>query len=1303
MVETIPRFWGLVLSRAVGEEQNGRRSGHGLDLVLFGSGLTHKTKSKSKKNQLRRLGHSFWQRTLSVRARTTKEGMRTSEESFSLHPCLLWSMVMRTGCFVGSHPKSEAQNGGVFRLAVVFYLFVAVAGAQEFRATLTGRVADPQDLGIADATVQTRNVGTNEVSSAKTDSHGNFTIPFLKPGTYAVSVQHPGFTQYIQQVITLQVAQTATLNIRLHLGATTESVTVTTEAPLLESSTADRGGVVDRQRVTELPLNARNPFMLGAMMSGVTFRGSAIWQRPFDNGAIAEWSINGSRQRQNEFLLDGAPNNGQAGGNNIAYVPIVDAVQEFKMQTNTYDAQYGHTAGGIMNVVMKSGGNNLHGSAWEFMRRTWLDANTFQNKSIGAPRTTHYLDQYGGQIEGPVVIPKLYNGHNETFFLFSIENYREGTPNPLRLSVPAPEFLDGDFSKLTDSTGHPILLYNPFTTNSSSQGNRTRFQCDASGNPLPPDVNWRQAAGIPCNKIPQQMINPVARKILSYFPKPNGTTPDSGYSQNNLIFPNYFARDRFYNYIARVDQNFGDRHKAFVRYAQNSRTEERNYNGIFEGPAQDGQQPFQRLNWSAVVDWVGTFSPTFIGNVRLSFNRFIEQGWGRGDLGFDLTTLGFPASTVNQLPGGQFFGRYEFEGYTSIGRYRDVNITNNYGVNPNVTKIWKGHSIHTGVDIRRVYYILQSTGNIWRFKGNRYYTRARWDKKVDDLSGDGIASFLMGLPNEGGSNYPLFPFFRQWYYAPFVQGDWKVTSRLTLNLGLRWDFNLAPDEKYNRLDYSFDLNVQSQELANLPGGPYRGGLTFAGVGGNPTKSSTTNYRNLQPRIGAAYQLTRRMVLRGGWGRYYSNPSNDWDRTTGFSTSTPLVSSTDGGRTPIANVLSNPFPNGVKTPLTNVGDNFSWFDPNFKIPSTDQFSFGIQLAVSHSSMVDVGYVGSRGHNLQTNRDYNLPSLTFRELCNPLERGLEPGYGPGYCDEKLPNPFYQQPAFLGTSFYSSSTLSRFQLNRPFPQFNGNLQQQGLNEGATWYNSLQVNYNMRWGRNLNLLANYTFAKAVERWGFTDQYRNLYQQGLYFNDRPHAFKLTTVFQLPFGKGRWIAGNANRLLDGLIGGWEATTFLMAQSGEPADLPDNVRILRDPKLTPDWHSYKVQGWRPYVLQMDEKTGVITPTANSPTYCGADQSTYNFLMLPKYAPRETPLRSGRIRMYNTFTMDASLNKTFALSERFRLQLRGEAFDVLNHFAMPLARFNTDPNSPDFGSLYPGRVSTQNSGMPRQLQLAAKLIF
>lgn len=1199
-----------------------------------------------------------------------------------------------------------------YRFLLTIFLLAASAFAQEFRATLTGRVADQQNLAIVDATVDARNVSTNEVSSAKTDSRGDFSIPFLRPGTYTVSVKRAGFKEHAQEGITLQVAQTASLAIQLQVGATSESVTVTSEAPLLENATADRGGVVDSQRVAELPLNARNPFMLGAMMSGVTFRGESIWQRPFDNGAIAHWSINGSRQQQNEFLLDGAPNNSQAGSNNIAYVPIVDAVQEFKMQSNTYDAQYGHTAGGIMNVVLKSGGNQFHGSGWEFMRRKWLDANSYQNKAIGAPRPGHYLDQYGLQLSGPVIIPKLYNGHDKTFFLVSVENYSEGTPQPLKLSVPAPEFLNGDFSNLRKSDGSLITLYNPFSDPNGAA--RTQFQCDAAGNPLAPDASFRQPAGIPCNKIPQQMINPVARKILSYFPKPNFVTPSSAYSQNNFVLPGYFAKDTYYNYLARLDQVIGQKHRVFFRFGRNDRTEERNTNGVLTGPGQDGQQPFHRPNWTGVVDWVGTFSPTFVANVRFSYNRFIEQGFGRGDLGFDLTSLGFPAATVNQLPGGggRFFGRYEFDGYAPLGRFRDVNITDNFALNPNVTKIWKAHTIHTGVDMRRIYYMTQSTGNVWRFTNNRNFTRL--NKDVDDGSGNTIANFLLGIPSGGSSDYANYPFFRQWYFAPFAQDDWKVTRRLTVNVGLRWDFTFAPDDKNNKLDYRFDPNAQADptrfpELAN-----YRGGLTFAGVNGNPTRSAHRPLWNIQPRIGMAYQVMQHLVVRAGWGRFYANPSNNWQKTTGFSTSTPLVSSNNSGRTPIPNVLSNPFPSGILTPTgsslgaaTFVGKDFSWFEPNFKTPLTDQFSFGFQLELPKSSMLEVSYVGSRGRNLETERAYNIPSLDFRRQCNPLEGGT-----PAYCNQLLPNPFLQKPAFLGTSFYTAPTITRFQLARPFPQFSGDLLRQGLNTAATWYNALEVDYNVRWKNSLNLLANYTFSKLMERWGYNDPYRGIMQQGLYYADRPHVFKVTAVYQLPIGRGRLLAANAGRLLDQFIGGWETTTFFTAQSGEPADLPNtggqNLRILRDPKLTPHWKDAKVFGFRPCIFQYanenDPSKGYKALAVSDAYGCGKDFSTFNFFLLPSYAPREGPYRSP-IRMYHTITMDSSLDKTFPLTERFKLQARFEAFNVLNHYSFPLARFGTNPFASDnsFGTLQPALISPQNSGYPRQLQLGVKLLW
>jgi len=348
-------------------------------------------------------------------------------------------------------------------------LLAAAALAQEFRATVTGRVLDQSKAAVPNATVTLRNNATNEAVVVTTSSEGIYNALFLKPGTYDISVEAQGFKKYLRDNQILQVGQTANIDVTLEVGAASETITITGETALLEETKADRGNVIENKRIVELPLNARNPFMLATLTPGITFNGPAIYQRPFDNGAIADWSINGGLNRNNEFLLDGAPNNSVQGGNNIAYVPPVDAVGEFKIITNSYDAQYGRTAGGVVNVSIKSGGNEFHGSLYEFYRRNWLDSNylfsNFRNLPAGRFRRAdgtlekaeHFLDQYGGVIEGPVRLPKsifgpagIYDGRDKTFFLFNYEGYREGTPNPDVRTVPSEAFLRGDFSNYRD-------------------------------------------------------------------------------------------------------------------------------------------------------------------------------------------------------------------------------------------------------------------------------------------------------------------------------------------------------------------------------------------------------------------------------------------------------------------------------------------------------------------------------------------------------------------------------------------------------------------------------------------------------------------------------------------------------------------------------------------------------------------------------------------------------------------------------------------------------------------------------------
>ena len=1192
----------------------------------------------------------------------------------------------------------------VLLLAVGLLLLAATATAQDFRATITGRVTDQSKAAIPNAQVQVRNIGTNEVTTAVTDHEGNYKTPFLRPGTYSLTVEVSGFKKATRENIELVISQVATIDMSLEPGNISEQVSVVGEAPLLESANADRGGVIDRQRVIELPLNARNPFMLGILTAGVNFNGASIWQRPFDNGAIAEWTINGSQSRGNEFLLDGAPNNGQAGGNNIAYVPPVDSVQDFKIMTNTYDAQYGKTTGGIINVNLRSGTNQFHGDVYEFMRRAQLDATDFRLKARNAPKADHYLDQYGWQVEGPVWIPKLYNGRDKTFFMFNYEGYREGVPQPLTLSVPTPEMLNGDFSKLVDGAGKPIIIYDPLTGTAANNYTRTPF---------------------PGNIIPANRINPIAKKILSYSPAPNSSDPLAGYSKNNLFVSPNIATDGFYNWVAKVDQQFNANHRMYLRFAKNDRRENRNTNGIPTGTWQSGQHPFKRLNDAFVADHLATFKPTFIFNFRLSFNRFEEKGARVGNLGFDQTTLGFAASLINALPGTKAFGRYEpGDGYIPLGQYPDNNLTNTIAAHPNFTWIRGAQTWRAGVDMRWTQYITRNEGNPFRLTASRGFTQQRWDQG-DPQSGNGIATFLLGYVG-GNVDYNLFPTTLGKYYAPWFQNDWKVNRRLTLNLGVRWDINVAPNERYNRLNRGFDANAINpvDKLIDRTQFPYvpqlKGGLLFAGVNGNDRIPANIDWNNVQPRLGFAYLLKEKLVVRGGWGLYYINPSNDYLQFRGFSYTTDVVNSLDGGRTPIPNLINNPFPNGIVVPAgsalglqTFLGQAPSFVNPDFKVPYVHQFSLGFQYQLPWESKLEVSYVGNRTLKLQTSRAFNEPDLAMRQKCNPLEGG-----SPAFCNEQLPNPFKGLEPFRGSARFTANTLSRWELSRPYPQFVG-FDQLTRNDGRIDYNALQVTFEKRARSGLNLVATYTFSRQIEEWGFNDVQKNIKQRGLYFADRPHRFTAGMVYQLPFGEGKKLFNTSNRFLSKVISGWESNLILQWQSGRPWDLSGEIQWIN-----PDAYLKNIQ-WK----GTDQVWAFRTyPDKNNPavrSVCAARVNNDGTLSLQSYSatldgctlanvdiirrnasgfvPRFTSFRSSTVRLHSPPIADLSFNKLTKFTERLSLQLRVEMFNFTNTYSYRVRQFTNNPDDRNFGSIFPRLAGDTEVAYPRHIQLAAKFIF
>jgi hypothetical protein len=1174
--------------------------------------------------------------------------------------------------------------------AAVLVLAVPVA-AQEFRATVRGQVVDASGGRLPGAVVSVQNTETNEVATATTNDEGSYSIPFLRPGPYTLTVELSGFQRFVRSGLQLEVGQTVTINATLGVGERTEEVTVTAQA-VLETSNANRGDVIDNRRIAELPLQSRSPMALAALVAGVNYNAQAIYLRPFDNGALADFSMNGGANRNNEFLLDGAPNNANQGGNNIAYVPPAEAVQEFKIATNTYDAQYGRSAGGVVNMSLKSGTNNLHGVVYEFMRRKWLDANSFLLNSRNAPKTDHYLDQYGFSVDGPVRIPGLYNGTNKTFFLFTGERYREGTPAPLFSTTPTEAMRRGDFSDYRDVNGNLIVIYDP-ATGREENGQWVR-------DPFPGNI------------IPEDRIHPIAREIMQYYPLPNNRTEGVAPWQQNLAYAEHFNKDVFWNWVAKVDHNINADNRTFFRWAENERNELRNTSPIRSGPAQDGQLPLIRANRAVVGDWVRIMGGSTVLNVRGSYTYFLELSRSDEGFGFDATQLGFPQSLVNQLP-ERIFPRVNMSEYVQLSRGKSENRNYIWSLQPNISLTRGRHNIRAGLDFRSTHVAGRSVGEAgMRFDFNRSFTQREFNR-ADPLSGSSFASFLLGAPSGGAVDNNLLPDYRWTYYAPWVQDDWRLTDRWTVNVGARWDFNSAVREDQNRLNYIFDPSIinpvtERIDQTRFPGYEVRGGLTFAGVDGNPETPWKLDRNNFQIRLGTAYQLNDKTVIRGGYGRYYLNPTGQ-GHVQGFSLQTVLIPSLDDGRTPTY-ALGNPFPGGVQQPpgsslgaLTFLGRGVSYANPDFVVPKADHYSIGIQRELPFGITVDASYAGSRSTKQESEfRGINEPGRDLLDQCDVTKGGSR-----AYCDEQLPNPFYQVAGFEGTARYTSPTLSRFELSRPFPAFGGITETQ-RNDGTITYHSLQFVANRRWAQGLVVNLNYTYVPKFEQVGaaagwtqagpeiggmnaFIDPSTRELVRGPYWTHRRHRIALSGVYEFPLGRGR------TGLLRALLDGWSVAPMFLYQSGQPWRIPQNTELIGDPSLDPKKDGQFIYGMQPCVGQRNASGG-YTLQAYSVNY-GCTEPF--FLIREPYQARTTQVLDDRLRRPGYWQLDLNFAKTTQLTDRVRFQLRVEAFNVFNSPMYDERDYDRNTSSDDFGRI--NRNTVGQSNFQRFVQLGFRLIF
>ena len=1182
--------------------------------------------------------------------------------------------------------KSKSITAGqVFALvaSMIVVLFSPVSlCAQESRGTITGKVMDVNKAAIPGVSVKITNVAQGISVSLQTNDDGFFQATYLLPGTYRIDVEGTGFKKYVRDGVVLQVNDILALDIPLEIGATEEIVTVTADAPALETSTGSMGQVVDERRVSELPIPHGQPFALMALSSGVAFTRDQRLDRPFEPTHGVGYSVDGTRANRSDITIDGVPATATANAGEItaSFVPPADIVQEFKVQTATFDASQGNTEGGVTNLSIKSGTNDFHGTALWVKLAPKLFANDFFANANGIPLADFTYDRWGGTFSGPVRLPKIYNGRNRTFFLWGYEAIDEARPrNNGTPTVPTVKMRSGDFSELLDPrlnpqnlAVHPYQIFNPFT--------RVRL----------PDGRI-QAEPFPGNIIPQNLINPIARAFVQQY-LPNPLTAGSLNGQNNFQNPSLKENNKYWSHTVRIDHVLSDKQRIYVRGSAYNR--DSNANNYFGNLATGGIEFYESRN--VVFDHVYTFNPTTVMNTRYGYNRFVRlTDANRENHGFDLTTLGFPASYNNSIPENiRRFPRFDITGYQGTAVGGENRPMDTHSFNATVNKALNVHSLKFGMEFRAYRENASFIGNAQtgQFVFDSTWTRGPFNNSPSSPGslGQSFAAFLLGLPSPSSFVARIANYAEQsttWGF--FAHDDWRFNNRLTLNLGLRYEVEGALTERFNRSVRDFDFDyvqpIEAQARANYARNPtmevpvaqfnLRGGLRFAGVDGQPRALYETPKTNFMPRFGFAYKLTDKTVMRGGYGIFFGFLGQRRGDViqTGFSSNTFFVP-TLNNETFIA-TLSNPFPNGIQEPVgaalgpqTFLGQSVTFFNPDPQTPYMQRWQLGFQHELPGGMVAEASYVGNRGTHIEVTRNLNATPLQHLSRSPVRDQARI-----NYLSALVPNPFFGLlPA--NSTLGSSSTIARERLLRPFPQFD--TVTTTTNEGYSWYHSMQLRLDKRFSRGYTVGVSYTFSKFMEAVELLNAADPRPIEVIAAGDRPHRVSVSGIYELPFGKGRSFLSETNPIVSKIISGWQVTGIYAFQSGPPLEFGNIIFTgnLRDIPIPESQMTIQ--------RRFNTDAGFVR-AANA-------QLASNV--------RTFPLRFGFIRGDNVNNFDLSLIKNTQITERVRLQLRAEFLNAFNHplFPNPV----TDPTSANFGSI---SGASNQANYPRRTQLHVKVIF
>ena len=1130
----------------------------------------------------------------------------------------------------------------MYKLFAFLLLSLSLASAQEFRATVQGTIFDPNHAVVPGAELTLRNVATAVERKTVSDGEGHYTFQFATPGVYSITTKAAGFKTDTRSGVQLSVGQNLRLDIDIALGETAERVVVEANAVAVSAESSTLGSVVRREIIDSLPIKGHGSLTMFVLAPGIenVSNGDKFSDdvRPIDQANNQRYSANGSPVGTGDTAVDGVPNmiDVNRGYYINGYVPPVDSVGEFKLQMGTLPAEYGKSSGSIMTVVIKSGTNDLHGSLYENLRNSRLDANLFFNNIGGQKIPPYQVNMFGFTLGGPVYLPKLYNGKNRTFFFVNYEGLRQNQAQSARINVPTAKMRTGDFSEVS------AVIYNPF---SLRMVNNVPMRDPFAG-----------------NIIPDTLQDPVGRKLMDYYPKPNLTPANAA----SPWVGNYAEGTKFkglYDITTmKFDHTISSNQQMFVRLNFGPGTVGNPFN--FTGIASPGNYTNQRPNRGIAVSDTYIFSPRIAADFR--------AGLARGDntttpfsSGFDVSTLGFSSAFMNSGLQGKVFPQI---GVTDMSGLGNGGFAGNPGTSLNtadaVTISMGKHLFKTGGEVRIIrgnYFANSAPTGTYSFGVGQ----TGGPNASTPTGGFGLASMLVGF---GSGSIPTGTGVssQNVYYALYFQDDFRVTSKLTLNLGLRWEFETPRTERYNRTVRGFAYNTPSP--LKVPGMDLKGGLLYAGTGGVPRGLFDPDWNNFSPRVGLAYSLNKQTVVRAGYSLSYVPIVTNFI-TSGYTVSTPWVSSTDGYS--IVNRLSNPIPGG-QYPITGnsqgmstfLGQGISYVEPGDAYPQFHSWNFNVQRALPSSAVITVAYVGSRGLRLKA-PDYNINQV-------PAE-----AFSQGSAlTATVPNPFY---GYLTAGSMTGTTIQKAQLLRPYPQFGGVTRVQPA-LGQSSYNSVQISVEKGMAHGLSGVVAYTISKSISNLHTPQNiYDRSLERALDPNDVPSRFSGAFAWQLPVGRGKPLATGINRAADAIIGGWQISTSIVFQGGTPATFGVSGG------------TYVSNSVRPNIVgnPADGISGSIVSRLNRYFNTAAFARPANFTM-GNMAPR-----IGTVRAPGNNAINLTLSKSFQIRESLRAEFRATQYNFPNHpvFGAP----NTTVGTASFGT-----ISSQ-ANASRQSELTLRIIF